>query len=331
MAPPPVQLFLTTIASQITLRQRQEYILRALQVKKIPYTSFDLASDEDAKRLWKRKAPLGETICNMSLLPGILVGEKFVGFDIMMSYSTVVLIPPILSEEAVEFNELEIFLRQNEDWKPPEDERARLVAKPVGVPGAYEPLQMFPKHAPSRSPSPNPMSLREKEKKELDMSTDLGEFGLEGVSVSADDLRALVEELGLGGDDANELVKGLAVDVPESKSQPVKAEAKKEKTEEKAKEKEKTEEKAKEKVEAEEKEKVKAEEEAEHKVKAKEKAEENIQETKNEEVKPTPAIKVESNDAHTAAKEDAGEQESKMEDTKITTARKAAKEAGSQP
>ena len=80
-----------------------------------------------------------------------------------------------------------------------------------------------------------------------------------------------------------------------------------------------------------EKEKVKAEEKAEDKVKAKEKAEENIQETKNEEVKPTPAIKVESNNAHTAAKEAPGEQESKMEDTEITTAREAAKEAGSQP
>ena len=31
-----------------------------LQVKKIPFTSYDMASDEDAKKLWKRKAPLGE-------------------------------------------------------------------------------------------------------------------------------------------------------------------------------------------------------------------------------------------------------------------------------
>lgn len=36
-----------------------EYILRILQVKKIPFTSYDLASDPSAKRLWKRKAPLG--------------------------------------------------------------------------------------------------------------------------------------------------------------------------------------------------------------------------------------------------------------------------------
>ncbi|KAJ3541969.1 hypothetical protein NM688_g6023 [Phlebia brevispora] len=74
MAPPPIQLFLTTIASQPALRQRQEYILRSLQVKKIPFTSYDLASDEDAKRLWKRKAPRDN-----QQLPGILVGGKWPG------------------------------------------------------------------------------------------------------------------------------------------------------------------------------------------------------------------------------------------------------------
>lgn len=36
-----------------------EYVLRVLQVKKAPFTSYDLASDEDAKKLWRRKAPLG--------------------------------------------------------------------------------------------------------------------------------------------------------------------------------------------------------------------------------------------------------------------------------
>lgn len=37
-----------------------EYLLRVLQVNKIPFTSYDLASDEEAKKLWKRKAPKGE-------------------------------------------------------------------------------------------------------------------------------------------------------------------------------------------------------------------------------------------------------------------------------
>lgn len=40
-----------------------EYLLRILQVKKISFTSYDLASDEIAKRLWKRKAPLGNARC----------------------------------------------------------------------------------------------------------------------------------------------------------------------------------------------------------------------------------------------------------------------------
>lgn len=78
------------------------------------------------------------------------------------------------------------------------------------MPGAYSPLQMFPKHAPSRSPSPSPQALREKEKSELNAGDDLAEFGLANVSVSVDELQALVEELGLGGDEAKDLVAGLA-------------------------------------------------------------------------------------------------------------------------
>jgi len=45
-----------------------------LQVKKIPYTAYDLASDEEAKRLWKRKAPTDK-----QQIPGILVGGKYPG------------------------------------------------------------------------------------------------------------------------------------------------------------------------------------------------------------------------------------------------------------
>jgi hypothetical protein len=33
-----------------------------LQVKKIPFTTYDLASDEEAKKLWRRKAPQGEHV-----------------------------------------------------------------------------------------------------------------------------------------------------------------------------------------------------------------------------------------------------------------------------
>ena len=37
-----------------------EHLLRVLQVKKIKFESFDLASNEDAKKLWRRKAPPSE-------------------------------------------------------------------------------------------------------------------------------------------------------------------------------------------------------------------------------------------------------------------------------
>ena len=76
MPSPPIQLFLTTIASAPQLRSRQEYILRIFQVKKIQFTSYDLASpeSEDAKRLWRRKAPP-----NDQALPGMLVGGKWPG------------------------------------------------------------------------------------------------------------------------------------------------------------------------------------------------------------------------------------------------------------
>ena len=110
MPSPPIQLFLTTIASQTELRRRQEYLLRAsllgrseclrrtttwlttadgtgtLQVKKIPFVSYDLASDENAKRLWRRKAPPKE-----QSLPGILVGGKWpgVGTVSVLVYSAV--------------------------------------------------------------------------------------------------------------------------------------------------------------------------------------------------------------------------------------------------
>lgn len=111
----------------------------------------------------------------------------------------------------MEFGELDIFLRRNEDYKPFEDERTLLRAEPIGVPGAYSPLQMHPKHAPSRSPSPSPLALPEK-KKEIVAGEAFAEFGLQDASVSMDELKALVEELGLGGDDADDLVKGLAGD-----------------------------------------------------------------------------------------------------------------------
>ncbi|OSD03559.1 hypothetical protein PYCCODRAFT_231841 [Trametes coccinea BRFM310] len=203
MPPPPIQVFLTTIASQPALRQRQEYLLRVLQVKKVAFTSYDLASDEEAKKLWRRKAPLDK-----QQLPGILIGGEFPGT--IQDF-----------EDAVEFGELDAFLRLNEEWEPLEDEKPLLRAVPVGIPGAYSPAQMNPSHV---SPAPSPIKTKSREG-ELDAGDKLGDASLHGVNVTEDDLLALVEELGLGEADAEELVKGLGGSTkpkqqPESKPQP---------------------------------------------------------------------------------------------------------------
>ncbi|KAH0838190.1 hypothetical protein J3R83DRAFT_6442 [Lanmaoa asiatica] len=193
MPSPPIQVFLTTIASQPILRKRQEYILRILQTKKIPFISYDLASDEDAKRLWKRKAPLDK-----QQLPGILVGGRYPGVPV--------------SEEAVEYDELDIFLRLKECWNAEVDEdRPAPVAKPVGVPGAVPVAQMTPEHhKPKFFPQDPDTPLKPVNKRnDFDISTELEGFGLQGVRVTDDDLRQLVKDLGLDGDEAADMVRSL--------------------------------------------------------------------------------------------------------------------------
>jgi len=207
MVSPPIQVFLTTIASQPALRQRQEYILRILQAKNIAFSSYDLASDEDAKRLWRRKAPQDK-----QQLPGILVGGTCPG-----SFADF--------EEAVEYGELETFLRLKETWSESiEETRPMLPAQPIGVPGASSPSQMAkPSHkalfdvSPASSPlrgtagpAAQKASLRKRNESEFDVSDELTGYGLQGVKVTEDELAALVEELGLGGEDAGALVKGLS-------------------------------------------------------------------------------------------------------------------------
>ncbi|GAW06023.1 thioredoxin domain-containing protein [Lentinula edodes] len=167
MPSPPIQVFLTTIASQPALRQRQEYLLRILQVKKISFTSYDLASDEIAKRLWKRKAPLDK-----QQLPGILVGGKFPG-----TFSDF--------EEAVEYGELDQFLRLKETWDDDLDNITKPPVHPIGVPAHSQPLER------SQSRSTNLVLVT-------------------GVMATEAELADLVAELGLDGDEAGDLVKGLS-------------------------------------------------------------------------------------------------------------------------
>jgi hypothetical protein len=145
----------------------------------------------------------------------------------------------IYSEEAVEYGELETFLRLKDTWDESiEETRPTLPTKPIGVPGASSPSQMAsPAHralfnaspsggpsssplrgatssslAPSSSPSPaeTKKSLRNRREAEFDVSDELTGYGLQGVKVTDDDLLALVEELGLGGEEAGDLVKGLS-------------------------------------------------------------------------------------------------------------------------
>lgn len=116
----------------------------------------------------------------------------------------------------MEYDELSTFLRLNESYDSRvEDDRPLLPQVPVGVPGAASPAQMTPEHhrpviiPPSSADSPLRGKPANKREGEFDVSTELEGFGLQGVKVTQDDLAALVEELGLGGDEANELVKGL--------------------------------------------------------------------------------------------------------------------------
>jgi hypothetical protein len=126
------------------------------------------------------------------------------------------------SESAVEFGELEVFLRMNESYNAAvEEDRPAPVVKPVGVPGAASPLQMTPEHLRTKIFSTSPSPLRGKDKVpankregEFDVSTELSGFGLQGVKVTHDELAELVAELGLDGDDAGDLVKGLSGDTP---------------------------------------------------------------------------------------------------------------------
>ncbi|KAH9162774.1 hypothetical protein EDB89DRAFT_1860506 [Lactarius sanguifluus] len=209
MVSPPIQIFLTTIASQAALRQRQEYILRILQSKNIAFSSYDLASDDEAKRLWRRKAPQDK-----QQLPGILVGGTCPG-----SFADF--------EEAVEYGELETFLRLKETWNESiEETRPMLPTQPIGVPGASSPSQMAkPSHkalfdlSPASKTSPLrgtagsaglKETLRKRNESEFDISDELSGYGLQGLKVTDDDLVALVEELGLGGEEAGALVKGLS-------------------------------------------------------------------------------------------------------------------------
>jgi len=113
-------------------------------------------------------------------------------------------------EEAVEYDELSTFLRLNETWDEELDGERPVQVHPVGVPGASSPSQMT-NHKPSFAASPSPLKSKSKGQSdaEFDVGTELVGFGLQGVKVTDDELQKLVADLGLGGAEADDLVKGL--------------------------------------------------------------------------------------------------------------------------
>ena len=127
----------------------------------------------------------------------------------------------LYSEDAVEHDELDRFLRLKESWNPERDQDyPSIEVKPVGVPGVALPLQMTPDHirtkilAQQKSLATNGMDRKQvpvnKRAGDFDVGTELVGYGLQGVHATKKELEDLVKELGLMGDDAGDLVKGLA-------------------------------------------------------------------------------------------------------------------------
>ncbi|GAA5987331.1 hypothetical protein JCM10908_001912 [Rhodotorula pacifica] len=89
---PSIDVFVTSILSNPAIRGRHERTRRALTSARVPYREHDVAGDEEAKKLWKRKNG------GKNELPFVLVDGEPVGSIEDM-------------DEAVEFGELRQFLR----------------------------------------------------------------------------------------------------------------------------------------------------------------------------------------------------------------------------
>lgn len=94
-SPVAVELFSTSILSNHKVRNRHERYVSVLQIKRIPFVYHDLASDEEAKSRWRRRALDPQ-------IPGLLVHDEWRGtFDEF--------------EESIELGELDLFLRIDQD------------------------------------------------------------------------------------------------------------------------------------------------------------------------------------------------------------------------
>ena len=98
----------------------------------------------------------------------------------------------VSSEEAVEFDELDKFLRLNDTWHE-DEERPTLPQQPIGVPGAMTPLEMTPERLKpiiqQRAPSPlgpdapKPVPVNKRKTVLLDAGEVFSGFGLQGEKV----------------------------------------------------------------------------------------------------------------------------------------------------
>ncbi|KAG9043737.1 hypothetical protein FS837_009163 [Tulasnella sp. UAMH 9824] len=199
---PPITLFLTTIASEPRLRARQG--MNSPLVKQIPFSAYDMASDERARKLWKRKVPAAK-----QQLPGFLVDNTFIGtvedFEAAVEAGDHVMRKFLRLDE--EYNE-----ELERAWNTPAPE-----VVPIGVPGVQKPSEISGHQTVWHGPKDKPIDRSKVVKHdaklaegEIDLTETLGEFGLEGVVVTEDELAELVAELNLNKEEAANLVKGIA-------------------------------------------------------------------------------------------------------------------------
>ncbi|GAA5982459.1 hypothetical protein JCM11641_006122 [Rhodosporidiobolus odoratus] len=162
--PPSIDVFVTSILSNPALRGRHERVRRALTAARVPYAEHDVAGDEEAKRLWKRKNG------GKNELPFVLSDGEPVGNIEDL-------------DEAVEFGELRQFLRLDAPAQP-----ASSSAPAAPVLSSAEPSQPTPS-SPSRSkPSLDDftsLDLTPSELAELERELAAGETFSSGLGSSA--------------------------------------------------------------------------------------------------------------------------------------------------
>ncbi|GAA5920651.1 hypothetical protein JCM1841_006980 [Sporobolomyces salmonicolor] len=131
---PTIDVFVTTILSNPQLRGRHERVRRALTSARVPYAEHDVAGDEAAKSMWKRKNG------GKNELPFILIDGEPVG-----SIEDL--------DEAVEFGELRQFLRLDTPSLPPSSPSSIFVASPTPAAAASSHSPLPPSASSSSSPA----------------------------------------------------------------------------------------------------------------------------------------------------------------------------------